>query len=618
MDMNTNEDLHIIFRHLLPELQPYTWSILASLGITGMVIGADLLQPACFKWLIDAATLTLHYPVVVQCLFLLLGLAVLRSLLSYWEIFTRSKVGEAISRNYRRKTFEHILHLPLATVYEMEDGALVHRIMQDCGEIGRVYVSTKFLPTIAQLVQAMALTGLLLALSWQVGCAAILVFPLGWLLAQRMTHHSHAQVIQLRTLVEQGHGMLQEIFSCLREVRAVGNETGEMRRWGNWLNQYGKVICQTTTRHQFIRVTLSRLIDWIGLCIVFGWGGWQLLEHQITIGTLLALSLYVQQLYTTLSAIVSGCLETGEVANALEALNEILRQPREWPDQGQALIEGPGHLAFENVSFSYPGKRAENLHHISFESAPGQVTGIVGPTGSGKSTLMNICMRFYPISTGKIFLDGQDIAEIAPHALRQQIGLVSQECVLWNATIRDNLLYGLQREVAWEQVLEVCEKTCVHTFVQHLPDGYETIVGSRGIKLSGGEKQRVALARALLRDPKILLLDEATSALDSLTERAITNTLLQMGEQKNRLLVAHRLATVQSADQILVVNDGRIVEVGTPSALSQQDGLYAKLYQTQQLEKEGQDQSQLECGTWAASQADHPSSVPPSRLSCLP
>jgi ABC-type multidrug transport system fused ATPase/permease subunit len=528
----------------------------------------------------------LQYPVVVQCLFLLLELAVLRSLLRSWEMFTRSKVGEAISRTYRRKIFEHILHLPLATVYEMEDGALVHRIMQECGEIGRVYVSTKCLSTIAQLVQAMALTGLLLALSWQVGCAAILVFPLGWLLAQRMTHQSHAQVIQLRALVEQGHEMLQEIFSCLREVRAVGNEAGEMRRWDTWLNQYGQVICHTTTRHQFLRVTLSRLIDWIGLCIVFGWGGWQLLEHQITIGTLLALSLYVQQLSTTLSAIVSGRLETGEVANALEALNDILRRPREWPDQGQTLVEGPGHLVFENVSFSYPGKSVENLHHSSFERAPGQITGIVGPTGSGKSTVMNVCMRFYPISTGHILLDGQDIADIAPHAFRQQIGLVSQECVLWNTTIRENVLYGFQREVAWEQVLEVCEKTCVHSCVHHLPDGYETIVGSRGITLSGGEKQRVALARALLRDPKILLLDEATSALDSLTERAITTTLLHMSEQKHRLRGAHRLATVQSADQILVVNDGSIVEVGTPSLLCQQDGLYAKLYQTQKLERD--------------------------------
>jgi ABC-type multidrug transport system fused ATPase/permease subunit len=214
---------------------------------------------------------------------------------------------------------------------------------------------------------------------------------------------------------------------------------------------------------------------------------------------------------------------------------------------------------------------------------PGKVLGIVGPSGGGKSTLMNLCMRFYPLTSGKILLDGQNIAEIAPHALRQQIGVVSQDIQLWNATIRENLLYGVQHEVAWEQVLDICQKTCVHEFVQKLPQGYETVVGSSGVKLSGGEKQRIALARVLLRDPKILLLDEATSALDSITEAAITDTLLQLCRQKNRILIAHRLATVQSADHIVVIEEGKVIEEGSPGILSHQDGLYATLYQTQKL-----------------------------------
>jgi ABC-type multidrug transport system fused ATPase/permease subunit len=500
-------------------------------------------------------------------------------------------LGETISAQYRKKTFEHILHLPLATLHEMEDGAFVHRIMHDCGEIGRVYVSTQLLPTIANIVQAIALTVLILVLSWQVGLASILVFPLGWLISQRMTHRSHARLIQQRTLVEQGHGMLQEIFSCIREVRAVGNEAGEMRRWEQWLQKYGRMVCRATTQHQFIRMTLTHLINWIGLCIVYGWGGWQLLHHQLTIGTLLAMSLYVQQLYTTLSAILSSRIETGEVANALEALYAIFRLPREWPDRGQHdLKEGPGDLEFAHVSFSY-NKSVENIQDMTFQSTPGQMLGIVGPSGSGKSTLMNLCMRFYTATTGKILLDGQDIAEIAPHVLRQHIGLVSQDIQLWNATIRENLTYGLDilhPEVTEEQVREICQKTRVDEFVQKLPDRYETIVGSRGVKLSGGEKQRIALARALLRDPKILLLDEATSALDSLTEAAITKTLLQTFEKKNRILVAHRLATVQGADQIIVIEDGQIVEEGSPQSLYQQDGLYTALYHTQQLSAEAQ------------------------------
>ncbi|GCF11180.1 ABC transporter ATP-binding protein [Dictyobacter arantiisoli] len=582
-DKKKDNDLTIIFRHLIPELRPYTWRILGSLSITGLVIGADLFQPYCFKWLLDAATVTEKYPVILQCLLLLLGLAFVRTLFSYWEIYTRSRVGEAISAQYRRKTFEHVLHLPLATLHDMEESAFEHRIMHDCGEIGRVYVSSKFLPTIANIIQTMALTLLILVLSWQVGLVSILVFPIGWLISQRMARRSHTQVMQQRTLVEQGHAMLQEIFSCIREVRAVGNEAGEIRRWDNWLHRYGSVICRTTTQHQFVRLTLTHLIHWIGLCIVFGWGGWQLLQHQLTVGSLLALSLYIQQLYTTLTSILSGRIETGEVANSLEALAAVFRLPREWPDQGEhTRKEGPGKLEFAQVSFSYKNG-AEKIQNISFTSDPEQMSGIVGPTGSGKSTLMNLCMRFYEPTSGKIFLDGQDIAEIAPHALRQQIGLVSQDIQLWNTTIRENLVYGLHCDVTWEHVLEVCQRTCVHEFVQRLPEGYETVVGSRGIKLSGGEKQRIALARTLLRNPTILLLDEATSALDSLTETAIMKTLLQEWGKKNRILVAHRLATVQEADQIIVIENGKIVEMDAPQILCHQNGLYAKLYHTQQL-----------------------------------
>jgi ABC-type multidrug transport system fused ATPase/permease subunit len=577
------KDITTLFQYLFPALRASLWSILGSLGITGIVIGTDLLQPYFFKTLLDAATVSLNYHLVLILLVTLLGLAVFRSIVSYWEGYARSRVGEGISQQYRKRLFEQVLHLPLATLHETESGILQNRIMNDCGTIGRVYVATQLLPLLANLLQAGALIGLLLVLSWQVGLASILVFPIGWLVAHRMTRRNHAQMIALRSLVERGQGLLQEVISCIREVRAVGQEDGEMRRWNSWLHDYGQVVCSSSTERQFVRVALGRFIDWIGLCVVFGWGGLQLLHHHLTIGALLALALYVQQLYATLTAILGVHIETGETANALLAINAILDLPREWPEQGiHNLGEVCGTLEFADVSFSYNGS-AEQLQHISFKSNPGEMLGIVGPSGSGKSTLMNVCMRFYPLTQGKILLDGRDIAEIAPHALRHQIGVVSQDIHLWNTTIRENLLYGLAQEVPWEHVLEICKKTHVHTFVQHLPESYETIVGSHGVKLSGGEKQRIALARVLLRNPKILLLDEATSALDSLTEAAITTTLVEMFAEKNRILVAHRLATVQSADHILVLSDGKIVEADSPTALEQQNGLYTALYRAQQL-----------------------------------
>jgi ABC-type multidrug transport system fused ATPase/permease subunit len=585
MSKSTNNDIVVIFRYLFPMLKPYIWSIVGSLSITGIVIGTDLLQPTCFKWLLDAATQSAHYRHVLLMLILLLVLAVVRSIVSYWEGYARSKVGEGISAEYKRRLFEHMLHLPLATLHEMESGILENRVLYDCAMIGRVYVTGQLLPLIAYVVQLLALIGCILALSWQVGLASILVMPCGWLVSRRMMQHNHAQMVQMRSIVERGQGFLQEVSACIREIRGAANEAGEIRRWNTWTHDYMQIACAITTERQFVRATLNKLIDWIGLCIVFGWGGWQLLHHHTTLGSLLALSLYVQQLYTTLANMLAIGAESGEIINALQAIHEVLNLPREWPDQGQALADVAGRLEFDDVSFSY-NDRAATLQHISFKSMPGKVLGIVGPTGSGKSTLMNLCMRFYPLTAGKILLDGQDIAQIAPHALRQQIGVVSQDIQLWNTTIRENLLYALQPDVPWEHVLEICAKTRVHDFVQHLPQKYETIVGSRGVKLSGGEKQRIALARVLLRDPKILLLDEATSALDSLTEAAITQTLIEMFATKNRILVAHRLATVKSADQIIVIKDGQIVEEGSPKALYQQNGLYAALSQTQQISHE--------------------------------
>ncbi|GCE32123.1 putative ABC transporter ATP-binding protein [Dictyobacter alpinus] len=576
------KDIRLIFRYLFPALRPYVWPILGSLGLTGMVVSIDLLQPYCFKWLVDAATVSLSYQVVILVLLILFGLTIARSLLSYWEVYARSKVGEGISAQYRKRLFEHILHLPFSTLHNLPSGILENRVMTDSGMVGRVYVSTGLLPLIAHLVQAAALVVLIMWLNWQVGMASLLIFPLGWLLTQGMTRRNHARLVQLRSVAEQGHTFLEESYSCLREIRAAGNEAGEMQRWQQWLHTYGQLTTLSTTKNRFVREALNHLIEWIGLCIVYGYGGWQLLQHSMTIGSLLAIALYVQQFYTMLTSILSARIETGEAANAVQAINEILAMPREWPEQGHVLGEVTGALEFDNVAFSYTGSE-EHLQHISFASTPGQATGIVGPSGSGKSTLMNLCMRFYEPTRGRILLDGQDIKKIAPHALRQQIGVVSQDIQLWNTTIRENLLYGLRQDVPWEHVLDVCQKTCVHQFVQKLPDGYDTVVGPRGAKLSGGEKQRIALARLLLRDTKILLLDEATSALDSLTEAAITQTLLQIGGMKNRILVAHRLATVQNADRILVIKDGEIVEEGSPQELYQQNGLYTALYHSQRL-----------------------------------
>ncbi|MCL5946622.1 MAG: ATP-binding cassette domain-containing protein, partial [Chloroflexi bacterium] len=241
-----------------------------------------------------------------------------------------------------------------------------------------------------------------------------------------------------------------------------------------------------------------------------------------------------------------------------------------------------GRLEFDHVSFCYPGT-SSGVRDVSFCIEPGEFVGIVGPSGGGKSTIIDLCMRFYEPERGHILLDGQDIAAVPAHELRSAVGLVAQDLALWNAPVKENLLYALRRTMPWDEVVEVCRKVRVDDFVHRLPKGYDTVVGPRGVKLSGGERQRIALARVFLNEPVIILFDEATAALDTITEAAVVEAVAVLAATKTRIVVAHRLATVVAADRILVIDNGEVVEAGKPSDLLLRGGLYARLYATQEL-----------------------------------
>ncbi|UFN51370.1 ABC transporter ATP-binding protein/permease [Roseomonas sp. OT10] len=363
-------------------------------------------------------------------------------------------------------------------------------------------------------------------------------------------------------------------------VKYFGNERHEERRYDSALARYEGAYVRSEVTLNLLNLGQAAVIA-LGLTAVMLMAARGVANGTMTVGDFVLVNTYLIQLYLPLNFLGFVYREMKQGLTDMEAMFTLLRQPREVPDAPDAtpLPPGPGEVRFESVHFGYRPDR-EILKGISFTVPPGRTLAIVGPTGAGKSTISRLLFRFYDATGGRVAVDGHDVKDITQDSLRAAIGVVPQDTVLFNDTIRYNIAYG--RPGASQAEIEQAAKLAqVHDFVLRLPDGYDTRVGERGLKLSGGEKQRVAIARTILKDPRILILDEATSALDTRTEQEIQSALRGVSRGRTTLVIAHRLSTVVEADEIIVLQDGRIAERGTHAALLQADGLYAQMWRRQ-------------------------------------
>jgi subfamily B ATP-binding cassette protein MsbA len=515
----------------------------------------------------------------------LLGLLVVRGLCYYGHIYFSNWVGQQVIVALRRDIFSHLRHLSLSFFEDRRTGQLMSHLTNDIYTIQTVLTIGVSEAVIAPIAILAALGGMF-SLSWRMTLVVLVGAPfIGWAIAQAGRRMRRIQA-RIQSCLDDMSALMQEAFSAIRILQCFDTAGREEARFQKMNEDSARAVLRGVR----VQAALPPLVEWIGglgLLGVLWFSGRSILLSSPTDTAGLkvdGLIIFLGLVYNTINQFrklgrinltFNSALAAAErIFSLLDLRSEVEERPGAIP-----LPEGPGHIRFESVSFAYRDGR-EVLRDVDFEIRPGEVVAVVGESGAGKSSLANLIPRLYDVTRGAVRVDGYDVRDLTLRSLRESIGMVPQEIILFSGTIRDNIAFG--RPEATDAEIEATARAAhAHDFIMSFPDGYNTLVGERGRTLSGGQCQRLALARALLRNPKVLILDEATSSLDAESEAQVQEALETLMHQRTTLVIAHRLSTVQKADRILVLEQGRVVEEGRHEELLQRGGTYSRLYALQ-------------------------------------
>lgn len=510
----------------------------------------------------------------------ILAVMAIKNVFDFFRTYMVARVEQGVSRDLRNQVFDHVLTLDLAFFGRTRTGQIISRLTHDVEQL-RTLVAREFTRGIGSILEVLMVTALMVTLSWKLTLAAFLVVPLTmgvWGPLLRKLRRGDRRVLDLAGDVS---AHLQETLTGIRLVKTSAAETQERSRFFDLTDRYFRTFLRTE-RLRAIAPPLTELLAAIGTVILLWYGSHLVLvtreiESAVFLG-LLVLSMRLYQPVKYLSKL-PALIQPGLVG--AERVFEFLDAPVEIRDRPHAVpLDGFEHaIEYQNVGFAY---RAEEpvLEDLSFTVPRGSVVALVGPSGAGKTTVVDLLGRFYDVTDGSIRIDGTDIRDLTIRSLRGSLGVVSQETVLFHDTVRANIAYG-SVDVTDEQIEQAARAAHAHGFITQLRDGYDTVVGERGTELSGGQRQRIAIARALLRDPPILVFDEATSALDAESERLVQGAIDRLLKGRTVFVIAHRLSTVQRADRILVIDRGRVVEDGRHEELLARRGVYHRLHEMQ-------------------------------------
>jgi ABC-type transport system involved in Fe-S cluster assembly fused permease/ATPase subunit len=503
-----------------------------------------------------------------------------------------AKVAQRAMRTSALKTFQHLHALSLRFHLDRQTGGLSRVIERGVSGIEFLlnFMVFNIVPTILEIL---LVCGILWGLfDWRF--AAVTAVTIFGYIAFSLTVTEWRIKFRREMNERDTEANTKAIDSLLNfeTVKYFGNETHESRRYDVALQQYERAAIRSKVSLAMLNIGQAGIIA-IGLVAIMAMAGWGVVQGNMTVGDFVLVNAYMIQLYLPLNFLGFVYRQIRQSLTDMDAMFGLLSVEREVADKpdAPALAVTGGEIRFEHVNFGYDERRPI-LHDVSFSVPPGRTVAIVGPSGAGKSTISRILFRFYDVTDGAVFIDGQDIRDVTQESLRASIGIVPQDTVLFNDTIYYNIAYG-RPDAAPAEIEEAARMARIHDFIMSTPDGYQTRVGERGLKLSGGEKQRVAIARTILKRPAILLFDEATSALDTHTEQEIQKSLDEVSADRTTLVIAHRLSTVVGADEIIVLDQGRIVERGRHADLLAQGGAYAAMWKRQQAGREGGDEELL-------------------------
>lgn len=567
------------YKRLLVYVRPYAGRMVFGLICMIIAAAAYLVVPWLIKNVVDevlqAKDLGMLNLVVVAILMVFL----IRGFATYGQTYTMSYIGQRVIIDIRQALFKHLQRLDQAYFDRRKTGQIMSNLTNDVGALQTAIVDN----LISLITEAVTLIGSLVSMiliDWKLTLVTLIIVPVVLGLVNVFGKKLRLAGHEVQGRIADITSLLQEVISSIRIVRSFARESHEIEQFEHENQRNFRAAMKATK----LSSLLSPLVEFsaaIAVTVILWYGGYNVVTGVISAGSLIAFLIYainlsnpVKRLSQVYSNIQKSMAAGDRVFEILDTEPEVKEKPN-----AKDLPELKGDVEFDNVSFSYDGEK-NALDSLNLHVPAGRIIAVVGPSGAGKTTIANLLPRFYDVTDGALRIDGVDVRDVTFKSLREQIGLVPQETMLFNASIKDNILYG-RLDGTDEEVYAAAKAANALEFIEKMPEGMDTIVGERGSSLSGGQRQRIAIARAILKDPKILILDEATSALDTESEKLVQEALERLMKNRTAFVIAHRLSTIKNADQIIVMKQGRVVESGTHEELLEQDGLYKSLYSIQ-------------------------------------
>ena len=582
-----------VFLRLIAYIRPYLGRVIIGISATLVVIGLEAAQPLLMREVIDNiltpyfsdgryigddffdARIANDIDLLQFYALILLGIYIFRTFFGFINRYLLNRAGQEILFSLRVQVYDHLQHLGLRFYNDRSTGELMSRVTADVESLQNTITDTleRVLLNIATLL---IFGSILFGLSFELALITLAPLPMYSVLILLYNHKVRPYYTMARERIADISALLQDNLSGIRVIKCFAREGHELSRFTQKCKAFLDISI-TLIRIRVAFFPLARLIISMGPLLILLFGGRQIISGDLTIGTLFAFQSYLFRFYGPVESLTRINDTIVRAAASARRIFEILDTQPEIKDAPNARAFGrlDGQVEFQNVVFAYE-HGPPVLSDVSFTAQPGQLIGLVGPSGAGKTTMINLICRFYDPDSGSVRVDGRDLKNMQRASLRSQIGMVLQEPFLFNGTIRENIAYG-KLNATEDDIINAAMMANAHDFVCGFPDAYDTRIGERGVRLSGGEKQRISIARAILNNPRILILDEATSSVDTETEMLIQKALERLMAGRTTFAIAHRLSTVRRADSLYVIDRGKIVESGTHSQLLASNGLYAHL-----------------------------------------